>query len=308
MLPLNRLFIAIMFVFCVVHLSQAQSPFLEPNKYWIYQSYNTNDVPQSIGASALTIGKDTVVNAIEYKQIIEFQLDGSHNCQFPPCFEPHYPYELISNGIPIALMREDQEEGKLYVISEEHCSNGEENLMYDFDLMIGDSIINCLRESMVLIDEQDRGIVEEYGVENLFNQDRQIQYTTGLVDPLGLAFWDTVRIIQGIGHEWLGILGDSSSKLIDVCYVANCDILSSTKEPIDHQLIHIYPNPTSDKLMISDELSNNGYAFRIFSSFGIEISAGTSSGNSIDVSLLPEGYYFGEILLDSQLYFTFIKY
>lgn len=65
-------------------------------------------------------------------------------------------------------------------------------------------------------------------------------------------------------------------------------------ENIDEQMLHLYPNPASDELLVNTEYPLTGYAFEIFDTAGrINIEGIFSSHrSSIDISKLGPGVYY----------------
>ena len=117
--------------------------------------------------------------------------------------------------------------------------------------------------------------------------------------------------VEGIG-DLRGLLGVKKSCFIDVnekllCYSfdgevlyqdpdeGECWLTTSTQDPKPDDF-KIYPNPASDRIFISGEMSNRPIEFTIYSSTGVNMRSGKTSNGSISVSDLPQGVYMIECL------------
>lgn len=81
---------------------------------------------------------------------------------------------------------------------------------------------------------------------------------------------------------------------------ANCNVLST--ESITEKNISIYPNPTTDKIFISN-LEGNNTQIRIFNVLGkIVHQQKNNTKNGISVSQFPKGIYMLQIAVDNRTF------
>ena len=73
---------------------------------------------------------------------------------------------------------------------------------------------------------------------------------------------------------------------------------TSVKEtPALSEWMHIYPNPVSDQLNFEiKQGSALDYSINLLTTTGQLVHQGTLNGNSLDVSFLPKGMYFVQVV------------
>ena len=140
-------------LFLSLSFLQAQYlPMLEENKHWVFEHYwpsDTNSGP--VSGFLVNIQGDTMINDLVYQKLYSHNLIGEHNCSNPPCFNPNYPYEIEKPKL-YALLREDMENGIVYAYNVDGIANydyeecEEEYELFNFSLMIGDSLSPCVRK------------------------------------------------------------------------------------------------------------------------------------------------------------------
>ncbi len=222
-------------------------PMLEENKYWIYSTYNDSDNPHCISGHLVTIEGDTFISNLTYKKVWAKDLNGSHPCPpwQQPCFQADYPYTTTSAGI-IGFAREDIAAKKVYFLplADGFCQDFEYEL-FDFSLLPGDPLNDCLQDAIGAMIQPDLGLVDSLTTENAFGKTRKVINTTGLVTYLGLPYVGRVSIYEGIGLGGYGLFHRFSNLTVlsDFCEGA-CNILSATTAITNESAFEISPNPS----------------------------------------------------------------
>ena len=280
-------------------------PLIGPNKYWFNIQTDGGDIPRSTGAFLLTIGKDTIINGVNYSKLMYNSLPGHHPCQFPPCFYPYIHYQINSNlNSTIAYLREDTSSHKVFCLPAinfyQFCDENE-HLLYDFNQKVGDTLSSCLLKIFTQgVDIRHSFTIDSIKTEELYGKMRKVLYFQGFIYG-GLQFIQTMRLVEGVGieTETTGFYLDSSVSFFAYCEgtLDECNIISSTKDNQTEHLekIEIYQNPTDDNIHI--EFSKNNLFQRVFLSdhFGTNLIEKTIYGENtinLDVSKLPAGLYF----------------
>ena len=191
------------------------------------------------------ISGDTVIENHEYKKVYRLDL---------------YPNELlgpytIEDKRLFGVIREDTTEKRIYsIIFEESyqvlCEIGEEILLYDFSIMVNDTLTNCLDGSS----EIHAHVIDSIDYQEIWGENRKrfLSSTTRVTTPL----------IEGIGYEdglYVRTIPINTSTLIwgidliDYCVGTEeeCGLISTDIEEKQEQAtINIYPNPIRSQLRI----------------------------------------------------------
>ena len=141
----------------------------------------------------------------------------------------------------------------------------------------------------------------------LLDQSKRKRLVLECENGVGEHIW-----VKGIG-DLRGLLAVKKSCFIDVnekllCYSfdgevlyqdpdeGECWLTASTQDPKPDDF-KIYPNPTSDRIFISGEMSNRPIEYTITSSAGVSMRSGKTNDGSISVSDLPPGVYMIEWII-----------
>ncbi len=188
-------------------------------------------------------------------------------------------------------------------------------LLYDFSLNVGDTFIVQATNDWP---EARKLVVTAVDSITLMDQSKRKRLVLECENGSGEHTW-----IEGIG-DLRGLLAVKKSCLIDVnenllCFSFNeevlyqdpdegeCWLTTSTKDPIPDDFT-LYPNPASDRIFISGEMSNRSMEFTIYSSTGVNMRSGITSDGSISVNDLPQGVYVIECLQgDKKATSRFVK-
>lgn len=300
--------------FITLHLNGQYIPIVNTENNWISLRYENFDSPKVTSGHLIKIEKDTIVENIEYKEVYQYELDGTHPCppEMMPCFKLDFPYKAKQSKKLLGLIRENLNEKKIYYrsIAEDKCSN-DEYVIYDFSVQQGDSLTVCQINQIDNNQFKNTGIIDSTSTESIFNLERRTLHTTGITSYIGLHIIGDVRISEGIGFIDYGLIYGLSDLdvLFDFCSDSNisCSITLTENHNIDTIPFTIYPNSANDKLHI-----NSGFEVKdvdVYSINGILINSHQSTTN-IDVSHLERGFYLVRIAFHNNkiVHKSFIKY
>ncbi len=295
--------------------AQKYQPLVGEGKYWIYEVYGTGDNPCDYkwtnDAHIHHFGIDTLINDITYKKVLVSRLK-----LFSSMGPTVRPYEITSTNV-MGFIREDTLVKKVYLIPNGYFYNPckeelKENLFFDFSLEQGDTLNECLRNSIERFGNPDEPFypkvdsvkyeIDQYGIK------RKHFYSFGYFEPCN--FWHLPGyIIEGFGFFDGPFRGLINRKLINYCEgtLSDCNIISGTKDtPFDNSSrITISPNPSSEFITIETALDIN--VVEIIDQNGMAVLR--VNDKEIDVSHLISGVYFVKcISIKSDIYYgKFIK-
>ncbi len=309
---MKYLYTLIFFVSFYQAYSQKYQPLVEEGKYWIYQFLQQPEGSACIfnwteKAEIHHFGKDTLLGSISYKEILNssLKLTGVMG-------SVKIPFEMVQTKV-MGYIREDTMSKKIYVLpnnlftspcNEEYT----ENLLYDFSLVQGDSINECLAYYIYQLQDQfEYPKIDSIKLELDFQGKlRNHFYSFGYFEPCN--FWHGPGyIMEGFGFNDGPFRGPINRQLINYCEGTKeqCNIIiSSTKEtPITNDKITITPNPTPEFIKIETPFDIK--KIEIVDRNGRIIL--TSIEKEIDLSNLISGTYFVKCLINqNEWYYKWI--
>jgi hypothetical protein len=270
--------------------AQAYRPMLVDSVRWIVV-YDLMESPwdDDIRWEYYALG-DTLVNGMDYKKIYLRYLDTPHSGP---------PFNAISNYQLAALMREDTTARQVFGIPlqlnyrQTECPEGQESLLYDFSLSIGDTVFSCVIVYGGLIVEIGYAFFHEINTRYLQTNHYQ-NYYEGIGSEYGLfeAMWQPVKS----SNLW-------TIRLDYYCPTADCPFLVSTAEMQANSKIEVYPNPSNGKFAICLPQNQNFHSLKVYSFNGnLVYTRKMTSSNldkiNLDISFLPPGSYILHLQLD----------
>ena len=190
-----------------------------------------------------------------------------------------------------------------------------EYLLYDFSLNVGDTFIVQATNEWP---EARKLVVTAVDSLTLRDQSKRKRLILECEDGGGEHTW-----VKGMG-DLQGLLSVKKSCILDVnerllCFSFNEDVLyqdpdegdcwltTSTNDPLTDYFA-LYPNPASDRIFISGELSNRPIEYTVFASTGVNMGSGKTADGTISVRDLPQDIYLIEWLQgDQQAMSKFVK-
>ncbi len=298
---MKRLIIILIFLqFSNIGFSQDYIPMAESDKYWIYEHvYNSQTGAIDYGYM-LGIGRDTVINDIDYKQLNEFDLAGSYPCQVPPCWRFEYPYKVLGVKV-IGYIRDDISSRKVYFLPNDisssnniTCGDMQEYVLFDFSVSIGDTLSSCYKLRDLFDDKT--GIVDSLGIYN----HRYSIFSSGPSGVGGLPYIGEKIISEGLGFLDYGLFHDWYFPLVDFCKGSweDCNIISSINIIHEKIFLEISPNPSSGIIKI--KTSKQIISYNMYNLSGKKVLSGKYM-DSIDMSSLTQGIYILKLLLNDGI-------
>jgi hypothetical protein len=322
-----RKIFTLLFIFGIV-LIQAQTsaynPFPETHGDWLsHRSYRWS---YDISCSLLHTESDTVINSKTYIKVFESDLGIYRG--------PNYGKKVANYSKPITQgdyafsYRNDAPNKKVYILYKDSVN---EHLWYNFDYKVGDTLkfdadANYNLMNWPIIENNtsftNTGIlplvvkaIENIKICNEFHKKFIFFNSTPFVNNLieGVGFETGVTGYHGeIGFfepfYWWEMFFSSNDNCSEKGYY---EILSNSVQDISsNEILSIYPNPAQDKITLninSPILSSFNYS--IVNSLGQEVLANNCNSNTIDISTLPIGIYFCQLIgNDGELInVTFVK-
>ena len=283
-------------------------PFVKPNKFWFYTVINNHEpAAQSENAYALWIKGDTIIAGKDYTKIYKSFLEGTHPCQFPPCFSPVIPY-IFLDTLRIGYLREDTLQKLVFYLPEIQtpfdCANQEQEI-FNFNMQMDDTISNCFRTQL----GGEGHWAYPYGaidtVEEMFLYDKtrtvhsfMVLGNQGLIGPI------PSHLIEGIGMDYYDAIHFNYYHVFrDFCEgdLFQCHISSSTKDAGKTEL-QLFPNPSTGLFKVSG--INLVVSARLTDIAGQHHTIPVSD-NEINISDFKSGIYFVEITdVNNHRYFS----
>lgn len=293
--------------------AQKYHPLVEEGKYWIYQYLQQPEGSACIfnwteKAEIHHFGKDTLLGNISYKEILNssLKLTGVMG-------SVKIPFEIDQTKV-MGYVREDTTTKMIYVLPNNLFTspcNDEytENLLFDFSLLQGDSINECLAYYIYQSRDQfEYPKIDSIKLELDFQGKlRNHFYSFGYFEPCN--FWHVPGyIIEGFGFKDGPFRGPLNRQLITYCEgtLSDCNIISTTKNTqLNNIKMVIIPNPSVEFITIETALDIN--VVEIIDQNGNIVLKKTDK--EIDVSNLIPGVYFVRcVSLQNEInYCKFIK-
>jgi len=277
-------FVLLFTVIAVASFSQTYIPLPANNGKWCIE-YNNHFIPPPpwwfTNYWETYYDGDTVIQNLNYKRITKTEYDIF-------CLS-----EIVNGPEYIGAIRDDANNRKVYLVPP---GRENEELIYDFNLSVGDTIYSYLNfwPEPIIIEYVDSVLVGQ-------NYHRRLEFQYGLGS-----------IIEGIGSE-TGLLeeliafegGSNLCALFvdsalyypeDSCYLMTdtCLTLDIENPNLSENFLEIFPNPAQDYFTIRTVNGKNisGLSFQIYNSSGYEVLSGSMLDQKvINVSTLSPGIY-----------------
>lgn len=278
---------------------------LKDDRHWIYSQMASGEDPpvHIVLAFALSVQGDTQVLGNTYKKIYQQTLKLNVNST-----AIHNPKVVLDKYL-YALMREDTVTRKVYMIpfrdTISMCQSSE-HLLYDFSLMIGDTLNDCVLENLYepWLDYIPR--IDTIWEGNYFGLETRFFYTDGIFINYGDIFDGSGFLLEGFGYEQHGLINyGRKGPLVLFNYFCegdslDCELLSGISELplIPPSLITFFPNPAKDfvNLHIDPDFQNGSkldvFLFNLMGNNVYYENWNTLKELTIDISKLQNGIYF----------------
>ena len=278
-------FILLLIGFTTGLWSQPYVPMAVDSATWHLAS--TDENPANDEIIALRIEGDTLVNNILYYKI--------------------YHYDFIADGLfsksrkLLGLLRDDINERKVYggllggvqygfetfINYNASCvwgdvNNFNEQLLYDFDFELGDTVNVCMLSGPAVITSVD--VTDRFGFQRRtfeLDNDQHTIMSEGIGTCLGIFEGSFECFFTGGGFAY---------GLVNYCIgdFSDCSFLTSAKDEAPEEILNVYPNPVSGVLSISNSVEIKQFSLLDIHGKLIEVY----SDNTIDFEDQPRGIYF----------------
>lgn len=209
-------------------------------------------------------------------------------------------------------LREDTVSERVYYYN---LTTGQERLLYDFSLAVGDTVTDSIFSSSTIVVDS----VDSINISGVFHKRIKFAMVTGGYYHINYCYW-----VEGIGNAKAGSLlnqgfvmptcdcGDNTiCQLVDGGWAYQNDVYASLgcKDALgisnfaSEKLINVYPNPASGILNIQFG-SNATSRLEIFDASGVLQYLRDISGEesiSIDISSIPSSILFYRVISNAEV-------
>lgn len=226
-------------------ISQEYIPMAVEGSQWIIRNDDQYTPPLVDDLWEYYASGDTCIDNECYKKVFRRELVTSYD---PPPFLPDGPYELFG------LIRDDTLERKVYAILIDdygECSSGDEFLLYDFSVEIGDTVSLCLIPSFIDFVVNSITPMNYLGIETKAYTyiEHDQEYYEGLGSYYGL-FEELFAPFKSANSRYI-----YHTFLYYYCRESPCDLVVGLPEyDNDEHALRIYPNPFTTSITIEYEL------------------------------------------------------
>lgn len=302
---MTRLLTSILLLMRISAFSQVQpyQPMLEAGKTWdTFWGETGGIVPYTNGFRYLIEGSGTFLGQL-YQEVWNVQFIADPNL-------PYFPPFVLGAKVPHGVIREDTIARRIYFRRFQFdWSLGEEQLIYDFSLSVGDSI------QMAYGTTGPWFVLDSIGVVIIQNGEARRQfYFHNIEEPLETTFY-----IEGVGGKngFATPLITPFEFVIDlVCvkrqqevlysaglYDSPCGFTSATHAPVLEK-VKISPNPVSDAFSL--EIQPGLFKWlKLFDASGRLVGVWELETNDsnlqIPVQNIPDGTFWGLLIGEKQL-------
>lgn len=278
-------------------------PFAKTNKFWFYYIYQDFETNRVVNSYVIWIGDDTIIDDKIYYSLFKSDLDGLLPSPTNYNFIPYVPYKFKDKNL-IGLITEDTLNKEVFIKYQDTLK-----LLYKFNLDIGqrlDSRLLSIIRPANWPEIDSLGKITDVKFEESYNLNRRTWVFNGPA-VYGMPHVTDMRLIEGIGISSYNGFYPSYDRLYDFCEgtLEKCNIISSTKEPVNSQQMTLSPNPVSDILNIETEIAVLNT--EIIDQNGRIVM--TTREKEINVSDLSSGIYFLKCFgVNNMTYFSkFVK-
>lgn len=263
--------------------SQEYYPLVEENRTWnVISVVLTGPYPGDTSFSTLTYEffGDTIIDSKTYLKLFKSSEENPLNWTLD-CF-----------------MREENKKAWY-----RHVTNEHEVLMYNFNLNVGDSILDMTESNYMIVDSIGYQIINQeerkkYWLSSIEMPEYNETWIDGIGSSKGICFGGTVLFVGG--WTWFLCLSENGDLIYMNPNYNSCFLTTETNE-ILFPNFDIYPNPTKEILFIQNRQSINIKSITISDINGLIIKSFNTATSELDISDLSSGLYFLNISSDSGI-------
>jgi hypothetical protein len=271
--------------------AQEYVPLAVDGAHWIV-SYDIMETPPPMDALwEYHANGDTLVEDQTYLKVYRRELELNES--FLPPFVPATEFELVG------LLREDGEERKVYsiLLAEQmsaisFCPIGEESLLFDFSLSVGDTASFCAMPGSDIFGDIEINAISptmQWGLETRAYETSVGSYYEGIGSDYGL-FEVMFAPLKSGNNRYV-----NSTFLEYYCRETPCEFIVSTEELHETAGLIIHPNPATTELWLQlpENTALAQAQIALYNSSGrlLYNAKPGSHFHKIDVAHLPKGLY-----------------
>ncbi len=304
MTKIPSILLFVLFYFTAKAQTNVYHPFQEANASWNFNKTYYCYIPPA-GTSitlttsySITISGDTIINGLTYHKLIIPKLDQS-------CYNTHSVYYNQYQG----AIRQDIAQKKVFLWR----GFSQEELLYDFNLKVGDTLRGVLEASptncknkVLKIDSVIVGTgyrkMWVCGMGNIGSNYNKFSIIEGIGSTYGLILAYLINCVGHFDDYNLVCYNENGNVLYPASSGSSCQLITSINESSIEKEIIPYPNPVEDILTIQIPSGISEAYVRIYDLMGKIIVFQKINAGILTLSIdhLQKGLYFAEVAINNN--------
>lgn len=275
---MKKLFTIITLVLITVSsYSQAYHPLIRTSTFWDEVTNDDLSPTYISGAKRYFFQGDTTIDNLDYKILRYYTFISG----IPDFF--YYPIAADTSSSSIeAFMREDTTERRVY----RRYNNQNEELLYDFSLVPGDTVDSNTSGYYIIDSIGDFELLNGEKRKIFYLENTWQYYIEGIGGSSGFMGF-LLFAFKGGSYELICVKDDN-----EPVYGTHCFYFLEDKEVSSEHGFQMAPNPVNDKININSDQNIEGISIYNISGEVMLFLSSNNTQETIDVSALPPGYYF----------------
>ncbi|HOV11797.1 MAG TPA: S8/S53 family peptidase [Bacteroidales bacterium] len=246
------------------------SPFSAPLTGW-----DNGDLYYGIGEPACTKSVITVAAHLSEKRLTNGTIVGGTIANFSsygPTYDGRLKPDISAPGVGVVSSVSSFTNQALSTPSATVAFGGR---TYQFVPFSGTSMSAPMVTGIVALMLQANPTLTPQQIKDILIETAREDNRTGNIPDTGSYVWGWGKV-----HAW---------RAVKTAY-------AGISEPVDNNNVLVWPNPATDVVFILDESAYSPMTINIYNTFGNLVTSQTITQNEINVSQLPSGLYFLEII------------
>ncbi|MBW6481901.1 MAG: T9SS type A sorting domain-containing protein [Vicingaceae bacterium] len=290
----------LLLVFLITTLTltaQIYHPMLKPNKFWDVMAFNGSEMCGVSSGQQCFLQGDTVISGNQYQIIKSHPIISLVNPgPYCPPFAVDTSYSVITGFI-----REDSIAKKVFVYD---ISNNVDDLLYDFNLVVGDTLNSNYAGQglLIIIDSIDTFVLLNNQVRKRFYYTDFFGFASYYVEELGLPRFHYPLVGGLSGGNFVTCVKENNIQLYNSQWAYSCPSLVGIEENNLQNAVKISPNPTRDNIVVAQLTNFVGGTIKIINLMGQVIFSQSIQNQqmSFNLSAYSKGIYLVKISSDKQ--------
>jgi hypothetical protein len=282
-----QLFVLLVFSFAFFSLSgQNYEPLIRANTFWDDTGYDIESGPCGyLGLRRYEFGGDTLIAGQGYQKILAYNFEPVNS----PVFCPPFWVNPVGYTITYAFLREDPDQEQVFIWDAFAGASGEEYLLYDFSLEVGDTLFSDYMEiNAKEVIEVDSIQLEtgDWRKRIFLDGEEELFYIEGIGSNLGL--FREMDFPIGIASQLLCVRENGMPLWGTRC---GPEFVTSTHE-VNAAEISIFPNPAKEQVTLRSESDQRIYVDLYYVEGSLQLTTSGLKELSITTDNLPAGIYW----------------